>query len=111
MDETVDTVPAGEFRQKCLALIDRVAATGTPIVISKDGTPIARLVPLESPGDREERILQDLRAGSGGMPVDEQTFLAPTSEIAGWADTRDRGRQPPPTLACGSSASRRPSPR
>ena len=87
MDETVDTVPAGEFRQKCLALIDRVAATGTPIVISKDGTPVARLVPMESPGDREERILQDLRSGSGGMLVDEQTFLAPTSETAGWADS------------------------
>ena len=87
MDETVDTVPAGEFQQKCLALIDRVAATGTPIIISKYGTPVARLVPMESPGDREERILQDLRSGSGGMLVDEHTFLAPTSEIAGRADS------------------------
>lgn len=83
MDETVDTVPAGEFEQKYLGLIDRVAATGTPITISKDGTPVARLMPLESPADKEERILQDLRSGSGGMLVDERTFLAPTSEIAG----------------------------
>ena len=87
MDETADTVPAGEFRQKCLALIDRVAATGTPITISKDGTPVARLVPLETRGDGEERIFQNLRSGSGCMLVDEQTFLAPTSEVAGWADT------------------------
>ena len=83
MDEPVDMVTAGEFKQKCLALIDRVAATGTPIIISKYGAPVARLVPLESPGDREERILQDLRSGSVVTPVDEQTFLAPTSEIAG----------------------------
>ena len=87
MDETVDTVPAGEFKQKCLALIERVAATGAPIIISTYGTPVARLVPLESPSDREERILQDLRSGSGGMLIDEQTFLAPTSEIAGWAES------------------------
>ncbi len=87
MDETVDTVPAREFKQNCLALIDRVAASGTPIVISKYGTPVARLVPIESPGDCEQRILQDLRSGSGGMLVDEQTFLAPTSETAGWADS------------------------
>ena len=87
MDETADTVPAGEFKQKCLALIDRVATTGTPIIISKYGTPVARLIPLESPRDREERILEDLRSGSGGMLVDEQTFLAPTSEIAGWVDS------------------------
>ncbi len=87
VDETVDTVPAGEFKQKFLALIDRVADTGAPIIISKNGTPVARLVPLESPSDREERILQDLRSGSGGMLIDEQAFLAPTSEIAGWADS------------------------
>ena len=87
MDETADTVPAGEFKQKCLALIDQVAATGTPIIISKYGNPVARLMPLESPGDREESILRDLRSGSGGMLVDEPTFLAPTSEISGWSDS------------------------
>jgi antitoxin (DNA-binding transcriptional repressor) of toxin-antitoxin stability system len=63
MDETVDTVPAGA------------------------GAPVACLVPLESPGDREERIIQDLRSGSVGTPVDEQTLLAPTPEIAGWSDS------------------------
>ena len=79
------TIAAGEFKQKCLALIDQVAATGAPIVISKYGKPVARLMPLESPSEAEQRILAALRSGDGGMLVDEDTFLAPTSEIAGWS--------------------------
>ena len=86
MDKSLETVPAGEFKQKCLALIDRVAATGEPIVISKYGRPVARLMPLESPEQTERRILDALRSGTGGMLVDEATFLAPTAEIAGWSD-------------------------
>ena len=78
------TIPAGEFKQKCLALIDQVAATGSAIVISKYGKPVARLMPLEEPEQTEQRILDALRSGSGGMLVDEETFLAPTADLAGW---------------------------
>jgi len=85
MDDKQETVAAGEFKQKCLALIDRVAATGAPIIISKYGKPVARLMPLESPEEAEQRILAALRSGEGGMLVDEATFLAPSSEIAGWS--------------------------
>ena len=84
MDTEQQTIAAGEFKQKCLALIDEVAATGAPIVISKHGKPVARLMPLESPAETEQRILAVLRSGDGGMLVDEDTFLAPTSKIAGW---------------------------
>ena len=85
MDVDQETVAAGEFKQKCLALIDQVASTGAPIIISKYGKPVARLMPLESPKETEQRILAALRSGEGGMLVDEATFLAPSSEIAGWS--------------------------
>ena len=85
MDALGETIGAGEFKQKCLALIDQVAATGAPIIISKYGKPVARLMPLESPEETEQRILAALRSGNGGMLVDETTFLAPTAEIAGWS--------------------------
>ena len=39
------TVAAGEFKQKCLRLLDEVAETGTPIVVTKRGKPVAQLVP------------------------------------------------------------------
>jgi prevent-host-death family protein len=36
---------ATEFKAKCLKLIDRVGESGEPIVISKHGRPVARLIP------------------------------------------------------------------
>jgi prevent-host-death family protein len=43
------TVPAGEFKAKCLKLLDEVAETGETIVVTKRGKPVARLGPLEPP--------------------------------------------------------------
>lgn len=39
------TITATEFKAKCLALIDQVQKTGHPIVISKHGKEVVRLVP------------------------------------------------------------------
>jgi prevent-host-death family protein len=41
------TVGATEFKARCLELMDRVAATGNPVVITKRGRPVARLVPVQ----------------------------------------------------------------
>jgi prevent-host-death family protein len=41
------TIKASEFKAKCLALMDEVAETREPIVITKKGKPIARLTPYE----------------------------------------------------------------
>ena len=38
-------VPAGSFKAKCLALLDEVAETGRPIVVTKRGRPVARVSP------------------------------------------------------------------
>ena len=40
----VRIIKASEFKAKCLALMDEVAATGEAIVITKNGKPVARLV-------------------------------------------------------------------
>ncbi|MGH6815755.1 MAG: type II toxin-antitoxin system Phd/YefM family antitoxin [Hyphomicrobiaceae bacterium] len=42
-------IKAGEFKAKCLALIDEVARTGEPLVITKRGKPLARLVAETDP--------------------------------------------------------------
>ena len=48
------TIPAGEFKAKCLKLMDEVSETGVPIIITKRGRPVSRLVPAhhEDPGIR-----------------------------------------------------------
>ena len=40
------SIPAGEFKAKCLQLLDAVAASGAPLIITKRGRPVARLVPM-----------------------------------------------------------------
>ena len=86
MDKKERTIPAGQFKQKCLAILDEVAQTHRSVVISKRGKPVARLAPLENDQEIEDRILFELRRGEGGMLVDEETFLLPSSKTAGWRD-------------------------
>jgi prevent-host-death family protein len=41
------TMAAGEFTARCLEVMDQVRATRTPVVITKRGKPVAKLVPAE----------------------------------------------------------------
>jgi len=43
------TVPASEFKAKCLALLDEVAQTRETLVVTKRGKPVAHVVPVEEP--------------------------------------------------------------
>lgn len=45
-------VPAGEFKTKCLQLMDEVDQTGESILITKRGRPVSILMPVtsEAPG-------------------------------------------------------------
>ena len=38
-------IKASEFKAKCLALMDEVARTGAAVIITKNGKPVAELVP------------------------------------------------------------------
>ena len=41
-------IPAKRFKARCLETIDEVAKNGTEIIITKDGKPIARILPFEA---------------------------------------------------------------
>ena len=45
------TMPAGEFKSRCLKVMDQVRTTRQPVVITKRGRPVAKLVPLDTRGD------------------------------------------------------------
>jgi prevent-host-death family protein len=77
-------VPAGVFKQGCLAILDDVAATHREVVITKRGRPVARVVPVISDHEREDELLTRLR-GKARMLVSEGEFLAPLTREAGWA--------------------------
>jgi len=44
-------MPAGKFKAKCLAVMDEVQKTGEPVLITKHGKPVAKLVPAPAPPD------------------------------------------------------------
>jgi prevent-host-death family protein len=39
---------AGEFKAQCLAVMDQVQRTGEPVLITKHGKPVAKLIPAPS---------------------------------------------------------------
>jgi prevent-host-death family protein len=53
------TMKASEFKAKCLKLMDEVAESGEPLVITKNGRPIAQLSPIS----RERRSIWGLHKG------------------------------------------------
>jgi prevent-host-death family protein len=40
------TMAAGEFKAKCLKLLDQIAETREPLIVTKHGVPVAKVVPL-----------------------------------------------------------------
>lgn len=46
MSKAARSVPAGEFKAKCLALLDEVAETGREVVVTKRGRAVARVSPV-----------------------------------------------------------------
>jgi prevent-host-death family protein len=44
-------IPAGTFKARCLAIMKRVQATGEPVIVTKRGTPVVKLVPVQSEKD------------------------------------------------------------
>ena len=81
-------VPAGVFKQGCLAILDDVAATHREVIITKRGRPVARVVPVVSDREREEDLLARIR-GKARMLVPEAEFLAPLTREAGWTPDDD----------------------
>jgi prevent-host-death family protein len=64
--EKLQTIGAGEFKAKCLALIDEVFETGKTIVITKRGEERVMMVPIQSTNKSEKR-LESLMGSLRGM--------------------------------------------
>lgn len=69
-----NSIAAGEFKAKCLGLLDEVQRLNKQIVITKRGKPVAKLVPVES---RRKNFIGSMRGsmeiiGDIVSPVDEE---------------------------------------
>jgi prevent-host-death family protein len=73
---TERTISASEFKQRCLALLDRVASSSDTFVVTKRGVPVARLVPLANDDEPAGRALE----GSVTYNVSDDELLFSTGE-------------------------------
>jgi prevent-host-death family protein len=46
-------IAAGEFKAKCLAIMDEVSQTGEPILVTKRGKPVVRVTAPTEPASRK----------------------------------------------------------
>ena len=46
-------IPAAEFKTNCLKIMDEVEKSHDPVVITKRGRPVAKLVPVDRPAKRK----------------------------------------------------------
>ena len=49
-------IAAGEFKAKCLALLDEVKETGQELIITKRGKPTAKVIPVDNSRSRRPFI-------------------------------------------------------
>jgi prevent-host-death family protein len=74
------TIPAGEFKAKCLAIIDEVHDRHEQVIITKYGKPMARLAPLQQPDDKPESIFGFMR---GKMRI-VGDIVSPLDPLEAW---------------------------
>jgi|KBSSwiStaDraftv2_1062776.scaffolds.fasta_scaffold26200_2 prevent-host-death family protein len=74
------TMAAGEFKARCLRVMDGVQSTREAVVITKNGKPVAKLVPADEPSDEvfgclagEIEILGDIE--SPILPAEDWDML------------------------------------
>lgn len=79
-------MPAGEFKSRCLAVMDDVQSTGEPLVITKRGVPVVKIVPAEDGTD-------DLFGFMVGEFEIAGDIESPAVPLAQWKVLRERRRK------------------
>jgi prevent-host-death family protein len=41
-------IPAAQFKSQCLAVMEQVAESGRPVVVTKHGKPVVQIIPAKS---------------------------------------------------------------
>jgi prevent-host-death family protein len=80
----VEEIAISEFKAKCLALLERIRKTRTPIRITRHGKPVAEVVPPSS--------VQERSAWIGSMKDSVEILgdiISPANEESEWEVVRD----------------------
>lgn len=69
-------IPAAHFKSHCLAVMDQVAESGRPVVVTKHGKPVVQIIRAESDEDEIFGFLE----GKGRIVGDIEN----TIPVSGW---------------------------
>jgi prevent-host-death family protein len=75
------TIPAGQFKARCLAIMDEVQAKRQAVVITKRGKPVAKLIPVE----QEKDGIFGFMKGKGQIEI-KGDIIAPVLTPEEWGD-------------------------
>ena len=86
------TMPAGEFKARCLRVMEEVRKYRTPVVITKKGRPVAKLVPPDEPA----RDILGCMAGTATILGDVEAPVFPPEawQALGRSGATPRARRP-----------------
>ena len=75
------TIPAVQFKARCLAIMDEVQAKRQAVVITKRGKPVAKLVPVE----QEKDSIFGFYKGKGTIEI-KGDIISPAFSPEEWGD-------------------------
>jgi len=44
-------IPAAQFKSQCLAVMEQVSQSGRPVMVTKHGKPVVKIIPVKSDED------------------------------------------------------------
>jgi prevent-host-death family protein len=69
---SISEIPAGQFKARCLAILDDVQRQRRGVLITKRGKPVARVVPVEDADGRDSLRGSVLYEGDLVSPLSER---------------------------------------
>ena len=79
----MEQIAISKFKATCLAVLNKVKNTGEPILITRFGVPVAKIVPPGAPG-----VAPRFGTGVGSMEI-LGDIVGPISDISDWEASRD----------------------
>lgn len=83
-EQPIEEMAISKFKATCLAVMEKVRATGRPVLVTRFGTPVAKVVPPEPPA-RPDNWLGDMRA-TARIRGD---LVAPVGDLEEWDAWRE----------------------
>jgi len=74
---------AGEFKAKCLSVMDEVNATGRPLVVTKRGEPVIKVVPIRNRKKTKDDFFGRLK-GIVEIVGDPDDLIKPIFPLEDW---------------------------